>query len=163
MQCWTTLRQAFPYEKHCMGEGAGRTCPKERLFSCEKRSMVEALHSARVSPIILARIVARDVRKRTGTRWVCAWICCLTLMPTSGVMTSRRPKLPIALCSTAGGGAGETTGRHGSRGLFPRGKMACRDMWELRGDSLGNESLMFLFLREMKINKVEERKLHCKD
>ena len=22
MQCWTTLRQAFPYEQHCMGGGA---------------------------------------------------------------------------------------------------------------------------------------------
>ena len=40
MQCWTTLRQAFPYEQHCMGGGGGggggRIWPKERLFPCEK-------------------------------------------------------------------------------------------------------------------------------
>ena len=38
MQCWTTRRQAFPYEQHCMGEGGGegRIWPKERLFPCEK-------------------------------------------------------------------------------------------------------------------------------
>ena len=41
------------------GEGGkGRIWPKERLFPCEKRSMVEALHSARVSHISLAKIVA---------------------------------------------------------------------------------------------------------
>ena len=44
MQCWTTLQQAFPYEQHCMGGGGeGR--------------MVEAVHSASLSHIILARIV----------------------------------------------------------------------------------------------------------
>ena len=42
MQCWTTRRQAFPYEQHyCMGEGGwggvlGRIWPKERFFPCEK-------------------------------------------------------------------------------------------------------------------------------
>ena len=37
MQCWTTRRQAFPYEQHCMGGGGeGRIWPKERLFPCEK-------------------------------------------------------------------------------------------------------------------------------
>ena len=37
MQCWTTRRQAFPYEEHCMGGGGeGRIWPKERLFPCEK-------------------------------------------------------------------------------------------------------------------------------
>ena len=37
MQCWTTLRQAFPYEQHCMGGGGeGRIWPKERVFPCEK-------------------------------------------------------------------------------------------------------------------------------
>ena len=37
MQCWTTRRQAFPYEQHCMGGGGGggRIWPKERLFPCE--------------------------------------------------------------------------------------------------------------------------------
>ena len=38
-------------------EGGGRIGPKERLFPCEKRSMVKALHSTRVSHIILASIV----------------------------------------------------------------------------------------------------------
>ena len=37
MQCWTTLREAFPYEQHCMGGGGeGRVWPKERLFPYEK-------------------------------------------------------------------------------------------------------------------------------
>ena len=37
MQCWTTHRQAFPYEQHCMGGGGeGRIWPKESLFPCEK-------------------------------------------------------------------------------------------------------------------------------
>ena len=40
------------------GGGGGRIWPKWRLFPCEKRLMVEALHSARVSHIILARVVA---------------------------------------------------------------------------------------------------------
>ena len=36
MQCWTTLRQAFPHKQHCMGGGGqGRIWPKERLFPCE--------------------------------------------------------------------------------------------------------------------------------
>ena len=35
MQCWTTLRQAFPYEQHCMGKvefGPKNVC----LHACEK-------------------------------------------------------------------------------------------------------------------------------
>ena len=37
MQCWSTRRQAFPYEQHCMGGGGeGSIWPKERLFPCEK-------------------------------------------------------------------------------------------------------------------------------
>ena len=37
MQCWTTGRQAFPYEQHCMGGGGeSRIWPKERWFPCEK-------------------------------------------------------------------------------------------------------------------------------
>ena len=37
MQCWTTRRQAFPYEQHCMGGGGeSRIWPKERWFPCEK-------------------------------------------------------------------------------------------------------------------------------
>ena len=58
MQCWTTRRQAFPYEQHCMGEG-GKVGfgPKNVGFHVKNWSMVEAVHSASLSHIILARIV----------------------------------------------------------------------------------------------------------
>ena len=58
MQCWTTLRQAFPYEQHCMG-GGGKVefGPKNVCFHVKNWSMVEAVHSASLSHIILARIV----------------------------------------------------------------------------------------------------------
>ena len=67
MQCWTTRRQAFPYEQHCMGEGGGGGGgggggevgfgPKKVCFHVKNWSMVEAVHSASLSHIILARIV----------------------------------------------------------------------------------------------------------
>ena len=60
MQCWTTGRQAFPYEQHCMGGGGGGEVgfgPKNVGFHVKNWSMVEAVHSASLSHIILARIV----------------------------------------------------------------------------------------------------------
>lgn len=50
---------------------------------------------------------------------------------TIGVMTSRRAKLPMALFKIIGEGVGDKI----CSGL---GNMACRDMCELIGDSLGN-------------------------
>ena len=50
------------------GGGGGRIWPKERLFPCGKRSMVEALHSARLSHISLSRIIKSVSTNRLSGR-----------------------------------------------------------------------------------------------
>ena len=55
MQCWTTLRQAFPYEGKVRKVEVGQ---KNVCFNVKNWSMVEAVRSPSLSHIILARIVA---------------------------------------------------------------------------------------------------------
>ena len=62
MQCWTTRLQAFPYQQHCMGGGEKVGFgPKNVCFHVKNWSMVEAVHSASLSHIILARIVVTSL------------------------------------------------------------------------------------------------------
>ena len=72
MECWTTARKPFLSDNLAWGEGGGgRIWPKERLFEnvkmwkmwkCEKRSMVEALHNYAICVFLLLLIRANQNR-----------------------------------------------------------------------------------------------------
>ena len=100
-------------------------------FSSSLPSLVRPKHTSNVQ---IWERRSRAIHTGTGRTWCCGGGEVLEFI--SGVMISRRAKLPMALFTIMGVGVGEEILLWYSAGSG-FGNMACRDMCEHRGDSLG--------------------------